>query len=91
MVQRLRTIFAAVVLLTCGAGAASAFVLPDPGALAVNPVLDASFWGRPYPYGYTGWGPCIRYVPVQTRWGLALRKVRVCRYTTWYGGAAGAL
>jgi hypothetical protein len=42
-------------------------------------LLDASFFGRPYPYGYTGWGPCIRYVEVQTRWGLRLRRVRVCR------------
>src|SRR5437879_1564252 len=22
-------------------------------------LLEASFFGRPYPYGYTGWGPCI--------------------------------
>jgi hypothetical protein len=42
-------------------------------------LLNASFFGRPYPYGYTGWGPCIRYVEVQTRWGLRLRRVRVCR------------
>jgi hypothetical protein len=42
-------------------------------------LLDASFFGRPYPYGYTGWGPCVRYVEVQTRWGLRLRRVRVCR------------
>jgi hypothetical protein len=42
-------------------------------------LLEASFFGRPYPYGYTGWGPCIRYVEVETRWGLRLRRVRVCR------------
>ena len=42
-------------------------------------LLDASFFGRPYPYGYTGWGPCVRYVEVQTRSGLRLRRVRVCR------------
>jgi hypothetical protein len=42
-------------------------------------LLDISFWGRPYPYGVTGWGPCIRYVEVETRWGLRLRRVRVCR------------
>ena len=38
-------------------------------------LLDASFFGRPYPYGYTGWGPCIRYVEVQTRWGMRVRRV----------------
>jgi hypothetical protein len=42
-------------------------------------LLQASFFGRPYPYGYTGWGPCIRYVEVETRWGPRLRRVRVCR------------
>jgi hypothetical protein len=42
-------------------------------------LLDTSFFGRPYPYGYTDWGPCIRYVEVQTRWGVRLRRVRVCR------------
>jgi hypothetical protein len=42
-------------------------------------LLEASFFGRPYPYGYTGWGRCIRYVEVETRWGPRLRRVRVCR------------
>jgi len=42
-------------------------------------LLDASFFGRPYPYGYTGWGPCIRYIQVETRWGIRLRRVWVCR------------
>jgi hypothetical protein len=42
-------------------------------------LVDVSFFGRPYPYGYTGWGPCVRYVEVETRWGLRLRRVRVCR------------
>lgn len=42
-------------------------------------LLDASFFGRPYPYGYTGWGPCVRYIEVQTRWGLRLRRVWICR------------
>jgi hypothetical protein len=42
-------------------------------------LLDASFFGRPYPYGFTGWGPCIRYVEVETRRGLRLRRVHACR------------
>lgn len=42
-------------------------------------VLQASFFGRPYPYGYTGWARCTRYVEVQTRSGVYLRRVRVCR------------
>ena len=46
---------------------------------AVDGVLQASFFGRPYPYGYTGWARCTRYVEVQTRSGTHLRRVRVCR------------
>lgn len=42
-------------------------------------VLQASFFGRPYPYGYTGWARCTRYVEVQTHSGTYLRRVRVCR------------
>ena len=51
----------------------------DLGAHAQQNVLDASFFGRPYPYGYTGWGPCVRYVEVEGRYGPRLRRVRVCR------------
>jgi hypothetical protein len=68
--------------LLLGASSASAFGPVNsngPLAGAERDLLAASFWGRPYPYGYTGWGPCIRYVEVQTRWGLRLRRVRVCR------------
>jgi hypothetical protein len=46
---------------------------------AQRDLLAASFWGRPYPYGYTGWGPCIRYVEVQTPRGVFLRRVWICR------------
>ena len=49
------------------------------GAHAQQDVLDASFFGRPYPYGYTGWGPCVRYIEVEGRYGPRLRRVRVCR------------
>jgi hypothetical protein len=65
------------------AGANSAFALGPVNAVqptASGGILqDVSFFGRPYPYGYTGWGPCVRYVEVETRWGLRLRRVRVCR------------
>ena len=62
--------------------AASAAALLHPA----NPILDpevtqplnVSFFGRPYPYGYVGWGPCVHYVQVQTRWGLAWRRIRSC-------------
>ncbi len=56
------------------------------GVLAcMTTAASASFWGRPYPYGYTGWGPCIRWVPVQTNWGsgLAYKRVYICRYHRW--------
>jgi hypothetical protein len=63
-------------------GSASALGLLNPFGSSVNTrpdAIDVSFFGRPYPYGYTGWGPCVRYEEVQTRWGWRLRKVRVCR------------
>ena len=50
-----------------------------PSVTAPQDLLDVSFFGRPYPYGYTGWGPCVRYEEVETRRGLRLRRVRVCR------------
>jgi hypothetical protein len=45
---------------------------------AQRDLLDVSFWARPFPHGYTGWGPCIRYVPVETPWGVRWRRIRVC-------------
>jgi hypothetical protein len=74
-----------------GCGLAFALIMGASSALALGPVnavgpsastqlaIDASFFGRPYPYGYTGWGPCVRYVEVETQWGPRLRRVRVCR------------
>jgi hypothetical protein len=46
---------------------------------ATDGVIQASFFGRPYPYGYTGWARCTRYVEVQTPHGTYLRRVRLCR------------
>jgi hypothetical protein len=76
--------------MTCVIGLA--LVASASSALAFSPVgsaglvgsvdrdlVEASFFGRPYPYGYTGWGPCVRYVEVETRWGLRLRRVWACR------------
>lgn len=51
----------------------------DQAVRAQQDVLDISFFGRPYPYGYTGWSPCTRYVEVETRRGPRLRRVRICR------------
>lgn len=82
MVQKFGIVCVFGLLLTGSAGSAQAFgpVNAVDRLLDVrNDLLDVSFSGRPYPYGYTGWGPCIRYVEVETRWGLRLRRVRVCR------------
>ncbi len=46
---------------------------------AAGEVLQASFFGRPYPYGYTGWARCTRWVEIETRSGVHLRHVRFCR------------
>ena len=82
MIQKLT--FACLLGLALMSGIRSASALgpmnPTSTSAEVRPnLLDASFFGRPYPYGYTGWGPCVRYVEVQTRWGLRLRRVNVCR------------
>ena len=75
--------------IACGVG--TALMLGASSALALGPVnigassasagvlSEVSFFGRPYPYGYTGWGPCVRYVEVETPLGPRVRRVRVCR------------
>ena len=66
--------------LFVSAGSASAFgPVAAPLVDESADIQNASFFGRPYPYGYSGWGPCIRYVEVQTRYGVRVRRVRVCR------------
>lgn len=74
--------------VVCGLGfgllmsAGSAFAFGPVAGLSVTgqqDQLDVSFFGRPFPYGYTGWGPCVRYVEVQTRHGIRVRRVWVCR------------
>jgi hypothetical protein len=73
-------------------GVVVGIAMSSSAALALGPVqsggstvavqqdlVDVSFFGRPYPYGYTGWGSCVRYEEVETRRGPRLRRVRVCR------------
>ncbi|MDE2470670.1 MAG: hypothetical protein KGL35_18485 [Bradyrhizobium sp.] len=83
MVQRFGIIYLMGLLLLVGsAGSALAFGPVDSGRSVLNArsdLQDISFWGQPYPYGFTNWGPCIRYVEVETRWGWRLRRVWVCR------------
>jgi hypothetical protein len=50
------------------------------GASSPNLAVPVSFWGRPFPYGYTGWGRCMRYVPVETAYGTSWQLVSVCGY-----------
>jgi hypothetical protein len=69
-------------LMVVSAGSAFAFGPVNaiaPTADAAGNVVNASFYGRPYPYGYSGWGPCVKYVQVQTRKGTKLRRVWSCR------------
>ena len=81
MFRKFSIVWVLGVLLIGGVQTASAFGPVSSIGNAANQrnLLDVSFWGRPFPYGYTGWGPCLRYVEVQTRWGVRLRRVWVCR------------
>ena len=66
-------------IVTCGPTFALGVVNSELSRNLAGDISTASFFARPFPYGYTGWGPCFRYVEVQTRWGLRLRRIRVCR------------
>lgn len=81
MVRRLIGVFVLVVSSIWIVGAASAFGLSGATEFRAlsSDVVRTSFWARPYPYGYTGWGPCIRWVEVHTPRGLAYRRIRSCR------------
>jgi hypothetical protein len=67
-------------LMIGSVGGALALGLPvSPLQSAAGETQPISFFGRPYPFGYTGWGPCVRYVHVETSRGPRLRRVWVCR------------
>jgi hypothetical protein len=82
MIRRLGLAVVVLIGLAALAGPALSSSLEgdiSPPSSTAEPVQLASFFGRPYPYGYTGWGPCIRYVEVETPYGPQLRRVRSCR------------
>ena len=66
-------------LMMGSAGSTLALGLPVSSLQQTSEAQPVSFFGRPYPFGYTGWGHCVRYVHVETRWGPRLRRVWVCR------------
>ena len=47
-------------------------------AKAASADSPVSFWGRPFPYGYTGWGPCVRYERLDTEQGIIFRRRWIC-------------
>jgi hypothetical protein len=65
--------------LVVGSGCASALSLPARPLQLTSETQPVSFFGRPYPFGYTGWGRCVRYVHVETSQGPRVRRVWVCR------------
>jgi len=63
---------------TTSAGAAPTYPIePGPGTTSI--AEQVSFWGLPYPYGYSYRGHrCLRHVRLQTRHGWRWRRVWVC-------------
>jgi hypothetical protein len=78
MVRKFSILCAFAVGLMGSAGSALAWG-PVNAIRTTDDAQRVSFFARPYPFAYTGWGRCIRYVEVETRWGPRLRRVRVCR------------
>ena len=81
MITRLGFLAVLAFGLAASVGPASSSGLEAQPAVAgdtAEQVQLASFFGRPYPYGYTGWGPCIRNIQVETAYGPRLRRVRAC-------------
>jgi hypothetical protein len=77
--RKLIAIIAGLSVSLVAGSTASLAMGPITGAASVAHLLvPASFWGRPFPYGFTGWGPCIRYVPVETAYGTGWQRVSVC-------------
>ncbi len=82
-----RKIFYALVAAAALAGASSGASAAGPSAALAawgslgSDVALASFWGRPFPYGYAwrGYPGCYRHVLVDTPWGPRWRRVWVCR------------
>lgn len=66
-------------LMMGSVGSALALGLPVNPLQRTSEAQPVSFFGRPYPFGYTGWGRCVRYVHVETSRGPRLRRVWVCR------------
>lgn len=66
-------------LIMGSAGSALALGLPANPLQQTSEAQPVSFFGRPYPFGYTGWGRCVRYEHVETSLGPRLRRVWVCR------------
>jgi hypothetical protein len=46
-----------------------------------TPRVNVSFWAEPFPHGYRGWGPCIRYERFETELGPVFRRISVCGYS----------
>ena len=65
--------------VSCGPAFAIGPVHSSLALTGPSDLSNVSFFARPFPHGYTGWGRCIRYVEVQTRWGWRLRRINVCR------------
>jgi hypothetical protein len=77
----LRTVVvAALITIGCLATGYAAPIAPGASAgLSAPPVKFATFWGRPFPYGYVYLpGQCYRHVQVETPTGYVWRRVWIC-------------